>query len=255
MARRLAATTPVVVVTAGRSGHVVPAGHAVRRTRVPRRALDEMLRQSGVIRVDSQHQLLDVAQLLASQPLPTGRRVAVLAGSGALAALTAEAASSAGLTVGDQRAILPGGGHGPDDLARLEDQLAEVYSDGHCDAVSWCTCRPWGSRTRGSPRPSRGSAAAGAPTIAVILGLSAADPGADRAEDADGAPAHRAGLRHPEDAVAALAAATRYAAWRAADHGQPLAPSGWTGRGPAPWWPTPSSGWCSARVATRSPWS
>ena len=36
----------------GRSGHVVPAGHAVRRTRVPRRALDEVLRQSGVIRVD-----------------------------------------------------------------------------------------------------------------------------------------------------------------------------------------------------------
>ena len=67
VARRLSAGKPVVVVTAGRSGHVVPAGHVVRRTQVPRRALDEMLRQAGVIRVDSQHQLLDVAQLLAAQ--------------------------------------------------------------------------------------------------------------------------------------------------------------------------------------------
>jgi acyl-CoA synthetase (NDP forming)/RimJ/RimL family protein N-acetyltransferase len=230
VARRLAATTPVVVVTAGRSGHVVPAGHAVRRTRVPRRALDEMLRQSGVIRVDSQHQLLDVAQLLASQPLPTGRRVAVLAGSGALAALTAEAASSAGLTVCDQRAILPGGGHGPDDLERLEAQLAEVYCDGHCDAVIVVHVPTLGEPDPRIAQAVARHAAGGRTTIAVILGLSGLTPelsspeldGADRDARVRTVPAYAT----PEDAVTALAAATRYAAWRAADHGHPLAPEG-----------------------------
>src|SRR5690606_35516366 len=37
VARRLAATKPLVVLAAGRSGHVVPPGHVVRRTRAPRR--------------------------------------------------------------------------------------------------------------------------------------------------------------------------------------------------------------------------
>ncbi|MDO8107927.1 GNAT family N-acetyltransferase [Isoptericola sp. b441] len=224
VARRLAATMPVVVVTAGRSGHVVPAGHAVRRTRVPRRALDEMLRQSGVVRVDSQHQLLDVAQLFASQPLPTGRRVAVLAGSGALAALTAEAASAAGLTVAEQRAILPGGGHGPKDLARLEEELRATHA-GDCDAVVVVHVPTLGAPDPRIAEAVARSAAAGRPTVAVILGLSGLTPELT-APGPDGTPRTVPAYATPEDAVAALAATTRYAAWRAADHGSALAPSG-----------------------------
>jgi hypothetical protein len=204
---------------------------------VPRRALDEMLRQSGVIRVDSQHQLLDVAQLLASQPLPAGRRVAVLAGSGALAALTAEAASSAGLTVCDQRAILPGGGNGPDDLERLEAQLAEVYSEAHCDAVIVVHVPTLGEPDPRIAQAVARRAAGGRTTVAVILGLSGLTPelsapgrdgadGPDDAEGTDGVVRTVPAYATPEDAVTALASATRYAAWRAADHGRPLAPTG-----------------------------
>ncbi|MCB2177023.1 MAG: GNAT family N-acetyltransferase [Actinomycetales bacterium] len=225
VARRLAASMPVVVVTAGRSGHVVPVGHAVRRTRVPRRALDEMLRQSGVVRVDSQHQLLDVAQLLAAQPLPTGRRVAVLAGSGALAALTAEAAGAAGLTVCDQRAILPGGGHGPGDLERLEEQLTEVYAEGHCDAVVVVHVPTLGEPDARIAAAIARHAAGARTTIAVILGLSGLTPELT-APGPDGSACTVPAYATPEDAVAALAAASRYAAWRAADHGTALAPTG-----------------------------
>jgi acyl-CoA synthetase (NDP forming)/RimJ/RimL family protein N-acetyltransferase len=226
VARRLATTTPVVAVIAGRSGHVVPAGHAVRRTRVPRRALDEMLRQSGVIRVDSQHQLLDVAQFLVHQPLPGGRRVAVLASSGALAALTAEAASSAGLTVGLQRALPPGGRHGDADLERLDEQLAEVYADQACDAVVVVHVP-----TLGGPDPhvaeavARAAAASGRPTVACILGLSGITA-ALTAPRPDGGSSTVPAYATPEDAVTALAAAARHATWRAADHGSPLAPAG-----------------------------
>ena len=226
VARRLALCKPVVVVTAGRSGHVVPAGHVIRRTRVPRRALDEMLRQSGVIRVESQHQLLDVAQLLVHQPLPTGRRVAVLADSAPLAALAAEASISAGLSVGDQWAILPAGGTSDLDLTRLDEQLAEVYADPGCDAVVVMHVP-----TVGEPDPrvaeavARAAAAAGRTTIACILGLSGVTPELT-APDVQGVPRTVPAFATPEDAVLALAATTRYGAWRAADRGRPLAPSG-----------------------------
>ncbi len=226
VARRLAIAKPVVVVTAGRSGHVVPAGHVIRRTRVPRRALDEMLRQSGVIRVDSQHQLLDVAQLLVHQPLPAGRRVAVLADSAPLAALAAEASISAGLTVGSQWAILPAGGTSDLDLERLDEQLAEVYADPSCDAVVVMHVP-----TIGEPDPrvasavARAAAAAGRTTIACILGLSGVTPELT-APDASGVPRTVPAFATPEDAVLALAATTRYSAWRAADRGSPLAPAG-----------------------------
>jgi len=226
VARRLATTKPVVVLTAGRSGHVIPAGHAVRLTRVPRRALDEMLRQSGVIRVESQHQLLDVAQLLVHQPLPTGRRVTVLAGSEPLAALAAEASVSAGLTVGDQRAILPEGGHTDADLERLDAELAAVYADPSCDAVVVVHVPTVGEPDERVARAvARAAAASGRTTVACILGLSGVT---DELTAPDGlgrqrtVPAYAA----PEDGVLALAAAVRYAAWRAADHGHPLAPDG-----------------------------
>lgn len=225
VARRLAVEKPVVVLTAGRSGHVVPAGHAVRTTRVPRRALDEILRQSGVIRVDSQHQLLDVAQLLTHQPLPTGRRVTVLAGSHSMAALVAEAAGSAGLTVTDQRAILTGGDTEVE-LDHLDAVLGEVYQDPACDVVVVVHVP-----TLGEPHPrlarslARAAAGSGRATVACILGLSGITEELT-AIGQDGArwtvPAYAA----PEDGVVALAAAARYSAWRGTDHGHPLDPPG-----------------------------
>ena len=222
VARRLATTKPVVVLTAGRSGHVLPPGHAVRLTHVPRRALDELLRQSGVVRVDSQHALLDVVQLLAHQPVPAGRRVAVVAGSPALAAVVAEAAESAGLTVAAQRTVLGAGG----DPDALDAVLGEVYGDPGYDAVVVVHVP-----TLGDPDPRLAAAVAvaaarsGRTTVACILGLSGLTP-ALTAPDADGAPRTVPAYAAPEDGVVALAAAARYGMWRAADHGTPLAPAG-----------------------------
>ena len=78
IARQLALRKPVVVVKSEVSAFGRPPGHRVRETRTPPRAFREMLRQSGVIRVDNVHQLFDVAQLVVNQPLPKGRRVAVV---------------------------------------------------------------------------------------------------------------------------------------------------------------------------------
>jgi acyl-CoA synthetase (NDP forming)/RimJ/RimL family protein N-acetyltransferase len=226
VARRLAAAKPVVVLTAGSSGHVAPAGHVLRGTRVPRRVLDDLLRQSGVVRATSQHHLLDVAQLLVHQPLPAGGRVTVVAGSEPMAALVAEAATSAGLEVTSRRAILAAGHGGPEDLARLDADLAAAFADPDGDVVVVVHVP-----TLGPPYPevarsvARAAAASGRTTVACIRGLSGVTealtaPGPDGA--ARTVPAYAA----PEDGVAALAAAVRYARWRSADHGRPLAPVG-----------------------------
>lgn len=223
VARRLSATRPVVVVSAGRSGHVVPAGHVVRRTHAPRRVLDELLRQSGVVRVETTHQLLDVAQLLTSQPLPAGRRVAVVSGSEPLAALVAEAADSAGLTVAAR--LTPPPGWSGQDGAGIEG-IEAAWTELECDAVVVVHVP-----TIGGPDPlfvrtvAEAAARSGRTTVACVLGLSGVTTELTSA-DADGTPRTVPAYATPEDAVLALAAAMRYAAWRATDHGVPLAPEG-----------------------------
>lgn len=97
IARRVGRRKPVVAVKSGRTTQGVPVGHTVRSTLAPPAAVDAMFRQAGVIQVDTLDEMLDVAQLLAHQPLPTGPRVAVVGNSDALALLAADAASAAGL--------------------------------------------------------------------------------------------------------------------------------------------------------------
>ncbi|MGW4968249.1 acetate--CoA ligase family protein, partial [Nonomuraea sp. NPDC004186] len=54
---------------------------------------------AGVIRLDSVHELIDTAKLLAGQPLPAGRRVAVVGNSGGPQAMAADACEAHGLIV------------------------------------------------------------------------------------------------------------------------------------------------------------
>lgn len=227
IARRLASVKPVVVVTAGRSGHVVPPGHAVRSTRAPRRTLEEMLRQSGVIRAENTHHMIDIAQLLAHQPLPAGRRVGILASSASLAALVAEASASAGLVVA-RSDFLPEDASA-DDLAATVDAL---YAPDACDVVVVVQVPVVGPRRTDVSRAVADAAArTGRTTVASMLGLHGltdelAAP-APAAEDGTGDALVRVpAYSTPEDAVAALGAVVRYARWREADHGTPVRPAG-----------------------------
>ena len=82
LARRLGRTKPVVAVQGAQSPLV-----------------DDLFRQAGVVRVDSVRQMLDVALLLADQPLPAGRTVAVVGDSPPLARLVVDACRRLGLEV------------------------------------------------------------------------------------------------------------------------------------------------------------
>jgi acyl-CoA synthetase (NDP forming) len=99
--RELARSKPVVAV---RSGLARPVD-AARPAPGPRWSLDEltdpaidaMLAQSGVVRVDSPTELFDAARVLASQPVPAGRRVAVVSNARGASTLAVDACIGAGL--------------------------------------------------------------------------------------------------------------------------------------------------------------
>ncbi|HJR26478.1 MAG TPA: GNAT family N-acetyltransferase, partial [Acidimicrobiales bacterium] len=89
LARRLTRAKPVVAVKAGwLPGTPRP---------VDRASDDALLSQTGVIRVPSLPDLLDTIRVLVAQPLPRGRRVAVVGNAGGSLAIGADAAVDAGL--------------------------------------------------------------------------------------------------------------------------------------------------------------
>ncbi|MEU7863970.1 GNAT family N-acetyltransferase [Nonomuraea sp. NPDC049141] len=100
IARRVAAKKPILLVKSGRSGagdRAVRSHTAAAAT--PDVAVDALARACGVIRLDSVRDLLDTARLLACQPLPKGRRVAIVGNSGGPGAMVADACERHGLLV------------------------------------------------------------------------------------------------------------------------------------------------------------
>ncbi|MFF7838399.1 GNAT family N-acetyltransferase [Streptomyces ossamyceticus] len=129
LARRTAAVKPLVVVQGARHG-AAPQGHAVRATRLPHATVSAVLRQAGVIRVDTITELVDAGLLLARQPLPAGPRVAILGNSESLGLLTYDACLAEGL-----RPLPPVDlttAASADDFHRV---LSDALADDACDAV------------------------------------------------------------------------------------------------------------------------
>src|SRR5205814_7549346 len=64
-------------------------------------AVDALFRQAGVLRAPTLGELVDLAALLSTQPLPRGRRVAILTNAGGLGILCADACEASGLELPD----------------------------------------------------------------------------------------------------------------------------------------------------------
>ncbi|MFF5900032.1 GNAT family N-acetyltransferase [Streptomyces argenteolus] len=137
LARRTAAVKPVVVVKGARHSGSTPPGHAVPVSRIPDATVSALMRQAGVIRVDTVTELVDVGLLLAGQPLPEGPRVAILGNSESLGLLTYDACLAEGLRPRPPRDLTTAAG--PQDF---RDALAEALADRTCDAVI-VTAIPW----------------------------------------------------------------------------------------------------------------
>ncbi|GGU06634.1 bifunctional acetate--CoA ligase family protein/GNAT family N-acetyltransferase [Streptomyces lateritius] len=137
LARRTAAVKPVVVVKGARHSGSAPPGHRVPVTRIPHATVSALLRQAGVIRVDTVTELVDAGLLLAGQPLPAGPRIAILGNSESLGLLTYDACLTEGLR--PLRPLDLTTGASPADFRAA---LAAALVDDACDAVV-VTAIPW----------------------------------------------------------------------------------------------------------------
>lgn len=206
-ARSLSLVKPVVAVKVGGApadGWDEPEGWP------PDATAAALLEQTGVIRTDNLTQMLYTASLLAGQPLPRGRRVAVVTNSWGPAWLAVDALRAVGLEPTD-----------PVDLSNevepehFTDALEAVYASGEVDAVLVVYAPALVGHYRRVGAAIRAAAArAGAiTTVACMLGE------------------HRRGLLadddvcvpefpFPEEAALALSRVARYAAWRAQPVGE-----------------------------------
>jgi acyl-CoA synthetase (NDP forming)/GNAT superfamily N-acetyltransferase len=213
-ARRVGAKMPVLTVSAGHS------------------ATDQALfEQAGVIATGNFGELTETAALLATQPVPAGRTVAIVSNVGGAGLLAAGACTELGLTVHQPhgltrrrlRTLLPGGMvAGPvdttaaisaEDFRRCLELLA---ADDGVDAMI-ALVQPTGAN--GDLMTAIQDADIHVPLAAVAL---------DQAETvrllprpaSSGADGQIPVYDIPQAAAAALAHAARYGAWRAEPHGQ-----------------------------------
>ena len=129
---------PVIASVGGRSG----AGQRAAVSHTAALAADDAvrdaaLRQAGVVRVRTGLQVLDAARALSGQPVPRGRRVAVITNSGGTGVELADLLADEGLTVPELsaalqdrlRALLPGYGSAvnPVDMTPAWSLFTTVY--------------------------------------------------------------------------------------------------------------------------------
>ncbi|HTW10461.1 MAG TPA: GNAT family N-acetyltransferase [Acidimicrobiales bacterium] len=243
LARQLSRSKPVIAVKSGRTavGRRAASSHTAALASSDQ-AVAALFHQTGVIRVDTIEELFDVAQVVGSQPLGRGLRVAVLSNVGGPAVLAVDACESNGLQVPEFSADLQariaalcprnGGVTNPIDLGAeanaqmYERVLALLLASSEVDAVAVNFTPPLVNRRTdevaaaivaaadAAGRQSEGSGAgdgpASKPVVASLLGADESGHAILRAARQP-IPAYT----YPETAVRALAHGLRYAAWRA----------------------------------------
>ncbi len=97
IARRVARRRPILALKAGSTpiGERAALSHTAALAGSDA-AAEALFRQAGVLRAHTLEEFEDTLQLLAAQPLPHGRRVAILSNAGGLAVLCGDACAEAG---------------------------------------------------------------------------------------------------------------------------------------------------------------
>ncbi len=241
IARRVARRKPVLAVKGGRSpaGTRATSSHTGALLSASDVTVDALFQQAGVIRTDTLHELLDVAALLAKQPVPRGGRVAIITNAGGPAIMCADTCQSNGVDVPQLPtavkrrlgAFLPGAASLGNPIDMIATASAEDYrrtittlvEADVCDAILAIFVPPLVTRASdvaAAIRDTAAAAAAAGVTIAAVFMTSERIP-AELASDGAAIP----GYEFPEDAARALALAARYGRWRARRQGTPFAPS------------------------------
>ena len=232
LARRIGRTKPIVAVKAGRTrGGSRAAGSHTAALAANDVAVDALFHQSGVIRADTIDEMFDIATCLEAQPLPAGRRVAIVTNAGGPGILAVDACESSGLTVppfstetrARLGAFLPPAAStgnpvdmvasaGPDEYRQaIEVALTDPDTDALIVIFAPVDARQSAATIaaiRDGIASARRAGATGKPILACVM----ADPGRPQPLDAGGEriPAYV----FPENAARALAKVAAYAEWR-----------------------------------------
>jgi acyl-CoA synthetase (NDP forming) len=223
IARRVARVKPIVAVKSGRSSAGARAASShTGALAVTDTVVDALFHQAGVIRTNTLEELFDVAALLAHQPIPRGRRVAILTNAGGPGILAADACEANGLelvplsngTRVELRSFLPEAasvGNPVDMLASASPEhyrraLAALVRDEQVDSILTIFIPPLVT-----------DAQAVATAIAAGASRAASKPIAGVFMRAEGAPPELSPIpcyAFPESAAIALARVTAYGEWR-----------------------------------------
>jgi acetate---CoA ligase (ADP-forming) len=232
IARRVSASKPIIAVKSGRSpaGAKATSSHTGAMLAASDTTVDALFRQAGVIRTDTIGELLDTAALLSGQPVPRGRRVAIVTNGGGPGIVTADACQAAGLDVdelpadvrGELTAFLPPGASVINPVDMIATATAADYGraievlakSGACDAIIALFVPPLMTQAAdvAGAIESAAEVADGVTIASVFL-----DRDLPRQDDAVASAVPR--FQFPEEAVRALAHAAGYGAWRARPSG------------------------------------
>src|SRR5213079_482943 len=140
LARRVARRKPILALKAGTTGAGARAASSHTAALAgSEAAVDALFRQAGVLRARTLEELVDVAALLSTQPLPRGRRVAVLTNAGGLGILCADACEARALELPElaeeTRAALATVVPGEASLANPVDLLGSATGATYADAL------------------------------------------------------------------------------------------------------------------------
>jgi acetate---CoA ligase (ADP-forming) len=233
IARRVGRSKPIIAVKSGRSaaGARATSSHTGALIGASDVTVDALFHQAGVVRTDTLGEFFDVASLLANQPLPAGRRVAILTNGGGPGILAVDACDADGLQVQplppevqEQLAtFLPPEAAlsnpvdtidaSPESFRRAIGVLAAW--DG-IDAIIVLFVPPLGTRSEDVAAAIHDAVLELPRPIPVLTVFMAGEDGA-RALRRGGVRVPAYGF--PEEAARALAHAVRYAEWRAAPAG------------------------------------
>ena len=233
LARTVSREKPIVVVKSGRTeaGARAASSHTGSLAGLDV-AVDALLGQAGVIRTDTIDELFDVAMLLANQPVPRGRRVAILTNAGGPGIMASDACESRGLEVArlsdeTQRALRPllapeASVKNPVDMiasasaTAYERSLRVLLDAPEVDAVLVLFVTPIVTDASDVAQAILNAAKDSPKTVATCFMGRRGVPEAVRSLRAGRFPSYA----FPESAAAALARAARYGAWLAAPEGR-----------------------------------
>jgi acetyl coenzyme A synthetase (ADP forming)-like protein len=237
IARRVSRRKPIVAIKSGRTkaGGRAAGSHtaALAASEV---AVDALFRQTGVMRADTLEEMFDLAASLGSQPLPRGRRVAIITNAGGPAILCTDACEAGGLLIPELSsgtrarlaAALPGAASTANPVDMIASATPEQYGQvietilgsGEVDALVAIYIPVGQSQTdafvasvRGAVGRARSAGNHDTPVLACLM----SESGAWALPDASGE--NIPTYAFPEAPARTLGKIAAYAEWRAAPEG------------------------------------